>query len=65
MNRPDTPLAPTPEPNYSKLTGTTAKDTANYKKGFSDAVEGKQRLLPKKSRVQGFREAEQKGLRKK
>jgi hypothetical protein len=65
MENRDYPLSNTPEPTYSKLTSKTAKDSASYKSGFNDAVEGRKRLFPSKSRVKGFREAEERGLRKK
>ena len=52
VNRPDTPLAPTPKITYDRLglartagdytnTPATAKDSADYRKGFRLGVQGK------------------------
>jgi len=40
----------------------TAKDSTRYKAGFKDAVEGKNKLFPSRARVQGYREAKERGL---
>lgn len=40
----------------------TAKDSTRYKKGFEDAVKGKNKLFPSRARVQGYREAKERGL---
>jgi hypothetical protein len=40
----------------------TAKDSTRYEKGFKDAVEGKNKLFPSRVRVQGYREAKERGL---
>jgi hypothetical protein len=40
----------------------TAKDSTRYKKGFEDAVKGKNKLFPSRARIQGYREAKERGL---
>jgi hypothetical protein len=77
IKRKDTPLAETPKPDYRNikkekktLTGTkvyvpTAKDSTDYKKGFNDALIGKNIFFPSDSRVRGFKEAKERGLTKK
>ena len=40
----------------------TAKDSTRYEKGFEDAVKGKNKLFPSRARVQGYREAKERGL---
>ena len=40
----------------------TAKDSTRYKRGFEDAVKGKNKLFPSRARVQGYREAKERGL---
>jgi hypothetical protein len=40
----------------------TAKDSTRYKKGFEDAVKGKNKLFPSRARVQGRAEAKERGL---
>jgi len=52
------------KPKYSKLKKTTSKDSLDYKKGFDDAINGKNRLFPNKSRLGGYTEAKERGLRK-
>lgn len=74
IKRPDTPLAQTPEPDYRNIKKTTrkgfkdvpytatAKDSSDYKKGFTDAIAGKSKSFPSKSRISGYNEAKQRGL---
>jgi hypothetical protein len=40
----------------------TAKDSTRYKKGFEDAVKGKNKLFPSRARIQGYIEAKERGL---
>lgn len=74
INRPDTPLANSPEPDYRNIKTTkrsffkdkpytaTAKDSAEYKAGFERGVEGKNKLFPSNSSVRGAQEARERGL---
>ena len=74
IKRPDTPLAETPKPDYRNIKKPTQirsvkkeytptpKDSIAYEKGFKDAVQGKNRLFPSRARVQGYREAKERGL---
>jgi len=74
IKRPDTPLAETPKPDYRNIKKPTqirsvrkdyvptAKDSVAYEKGFKDSVEGKNKLFPSRARVQGYREAKERGL---
>jgi hypothetical protein len=74
INRPDTPLADSPTPDYRNLPKTkqgffkelpyehTSKDSAQYKEGFKKSTEGKKLILPKKFESQGYKEANQRGL---
>jgi len=78
MNRPDTPLAPSPEPDYRNIKTTkrsffkdkpytpTAQDSAEYKAGFNRAVEGKSVLaaydMKTKQAMLGHKEAKERGL---
>ena len=72
--RPDTPLAETPKPDYRNIPTSkksffkdkpytpTAKDSTDYRAGFEDAVSGKNKSFPSKSRKAGYQEAKQRGL---
>jgi hypothetical protein len=40
----------------------TAKDSTRYEAGFKDAMKGKDRLFPSRARLQGYREAKERGL---
>jgi len=72
--RPDTPLAETPKPDYRNIPTSkksffkdrpytpTAKDSTDYRAGFEDAVLGKKKSFPSKSRIAGHQEAKQRGL---
>jgi hypothetical protein len=74
LKRPDTPLADTPKPDYRNIKKptqirsvkkdylVTAKDSVKYKKGFEDALEGKEKLFPSRARLQGYREAKERKL---
>lgn len=74
IKRPDTPLAETPKPDYRNIKKSTeirmvkkdyvptAKDSVAYEKGFKDSLEGKRKLFPSRARVQGYREAKERGL---
>jgi len=73
-NRPDTPLAESPKPDYRNINKKTnirsvsrnyvptAKDSADYVKGFNEAIEGRNKLFPSRAKVQGRVEAKQRGL---
>jgi hypothetical protein len=74
IKRPDTPLAETPKPDYRNIPTSkksffkdkpytpTAKDSTDYRAGFEDAVSGKKKLFPSKSRVAGYNEAKDRGM---
>lgn len=78
MNRPDTPLAPTPDPNYGNMKTTkrsgfkdkpytpTAQDSSYYRQGFNMALEGKSVLpaydMKTKQGMLGYKEATDRGL---
>jgi len=78
MNRPDTPLAPSPEPDYSNMKTTkrsffkdkpytpTAQDSAYYKQGFERAVQGKSSIpaydMKTKQGLLGYEEATKRNL---
>lgn len=73
INRPDTPLADTPKPDYrniqTKRSGfkdrpytPTAKDSTQYKEGFDRAVSGKKKMFPSRASVKGYNEARERGL---
>jgi len=74
IKRPDTPLAESPKPDYRNINKPTrirslrkdyvptAKDSIAYEKGFNDAVQGKNKYFPSRARVQGYREAKERGL---
>lgn len=40
----------------------TAKDSTRYESGFKDAMKGKNKLFPSRARLQGYREAKERGL---
>ena len=71
IKRPDTPLAETPKPDYRNIKKNkknyvpTAKDSTDYRAGFSDAVEGKNKMFPNRARVSGYNEAKERKLSKK
>lgn len=74
--RPDTPLAPTPKPDYrnikkekrtlmgSKEIVPTAKDSAEYRSGFENTVNKvRNTRIPKSSNyIRGAREAKERGF---
>lgn len=74
IKRKDTPLSETPKPDYRNIKKPTQirsvrreytptpKDSIAYEKGFKDAVQGKNKLFPSRARVQGYREAKERGL---
>lgn len=74
IRRPDTPLADTPKPDYRNIKKPTqirsvkkdyvitAKDSVAYEKGFKNGLEGKDKLFPSRARLQGYREAKERGL---
>jgi hypothetical protein len=73
-NRPDTPLAETPQPDYRNMPDTkrgtfkdkpytpTAKDSAEYREGFKRGVEGKNKFFPSKVSIHGYDEAKERKL---
>ena len=74
VNRPDTPLADSPTPDYRNMPDTkrgffkdnpytpTAQDTTEYKEGFARGVEGKNKFFPSKVSVHGYNEAKERKL---
>lgn len=74
IKRKDTPLSETPKPDYRNIKKPTQirsirkeytptpKDSIAYEKGFKDAVQGKNKFFPSRARVQGYREAKERGL---
>ena len=76
VNRPDTPLADSPTPDYRNMPDTvrgrffskdkpytpTAKDSTEYREGFSRGVDGKNKFFPSKVSVHGYNEAKERKL---
>jgi hypothetical protein len=74
VGRPDTPLATTPTPDYRNMPNakkgvfkdrpyvSTSKDTTEYNAGFERALEGKNKFLPSKVSIHGYKEAKERKL---
>ena len=74
VGRADTPLADSPTPDYRNMPNSkrgffkdkpytpTAKDSTEYREGFSRGVEGKNKFFPSKVSVHGYNEAKERKL---
>jgi hypothetical protein len=78
VNRPDTPLAESPTPNYDNMKTTkrsgfkdkeyipTARDSSYYKQGFDMALKGKSSIpaydMKTTQGLRGYEEATKRGL---
>lgn len=76
VNRPDTPLADSPTPDYRNMPDTirgglfskdkpyvsTAQDTVEYKKGFERGLSGDNKFFPSRVSLHGYKEAKERKL---